>query len=517
MTWISLVCLLALSSAVFGRSVSYGGGYGSSVTRIAPQPVVEMNSGYGHETLEPKVIQGAYGSSLVAPSVTRVLPSFTEVRSLELDTPQILPQPALLTQADILCRGQLPETVIPIDNNRKFIVCLEDGKGVEQECPKNLFYHEESRRCERKLGPSENFCSSQPCFNGGQCIPTDSWFQCQCPHGFDGPTCELDARICHTQQPCGTAPDTICQSFRIGAALEYICIFQDGLFYGLNSQQTHQSPCGNFNGPHSLAVSDRGFIMCNGEKMHVEACPGGTIWDAFNRACSWPDMLVEVGGRSLIEKSGSNYGSYGETRTFTKPTYGGEKVLIAPRVAPTYGGYGAEKTFVTPRVIDSYGSEKVLIAPKVAPSYGGYGAEKTFVRPRVIDSYGGERTFIAPKVAPSYGGYGAEKLIVAPRLAPSYGGERTLITSKVVDSYGGEKTLIRPRVMDSYGGEKVFVQPKLTSSYGGERTLITPRVVDSYGGERTLITPKVVDSYGGEKTLIAPKAMDSYGGETLLN
>jgi len=516
MTWISLVCLLALSSSVFGRSVSYGGGYGSSLPRVAPQPIVEMNSGYGQETFEPKVIQGAYGSSLVSGQVSRVLPSFTEVRSLELESqPQTLPAPLpVLTQADILCRGQRPETVIPINNNRGFIVCLDDGKGVEQECPKGLFYHEGSRRCERKLGPSENFCSSQPCFNGGQCIPTDSWFQCQCPHGFDGPTCELDARVCHTQQPCGSAPDTICQSFRIGAALEYVCIFQDGLFYGLNAQQTHSSPCGDFNGPHSLAVSDKGFIMCNGEKMHVEACPGGTIWDSLNRACSWPDMLVEVSGRSLIEKSGS---SYGETRTFTKPTY---------------GGYGAEKTFVTPRVIDSYGSEKVLIAPKLAPSYGGYGAEKTFVRPRVIDSYGGERTFIAPKAAPSYGGYGSEKVFVQPKLAPSYGGERTLIQSRVVDSYGGEKTLIRPRVMDSYGGERTLITPKVVSSYGGERTLITPRVVDSYGGERTIITPrvvdsyggektlitsKVVDSYGGEKTLIQPKAMDSYGGEHLLN
>ena len=80
-------------------------------------------------------------------------------------------------------------------------------------------------------------CVSQPCLNGGQCLTTDSTYQCQCAPGFDGQTCELDARVCQTQQPCGQAPDTRCQSFRLGAALQFICIFQDGFAYGLNSQQ----------------------------------------------------------------------------------------------------------------------------------------------------------------------------------------------------------------------------------------------------------------------------------------
>jgi hypothetical protein len=30
--------------------------------------------------------------------------------------------------------------------------------------------------------------------------------------------------------------------------------------------------------------------MCDGERMFVESCPGGTVWDDFNRACVWPDM-----------------------------------------------------------------------------------------------------------------------------------------------------------------------------------------------------------------------------------
>lgn len=50
---------------------------------------------------------------------------------------------------DILCQGQPAETVIPIDNNRKFVVCIDTGKGTVQECPKGLWWHPVSRRCER--------------------------------------------------------------------------------------------------------------------------------------------------------------------------------------------------------------------------------------------------------------------------------------------------------------------------------------------------------------------------------
>jgi len=87
------------------------------------------------------------------------------------------------------------------------------------------------------LGPLDNPCALQPCLNGGQCVQTNSWYQCQCAPGFDGKTCELDARFCQMQQPCGQSPDSNCQSFRLGAALPYICILQDGLAYGLTAQQ----------------------------------------------------------------------------------------------------------------------------------------------------------------------------------------------------------------------------------------------------------------------------------------
>jgi hypothetical protein len=52
------------------------------------------------------------------------------------------------------------------------------------------------------------------------------------------------------------------------------------------------SPCQGIDGPQALAVSKDGFILCDGERMHVESCPGGTIWDDVEKACTWPDMQL---------------------------------------------------------------------------------------------------------------------------------------------------------------------------------------------------------------------------------
>jgi hypothetical protein len=317
MTWVSLICMLALSSSVFGRSAhdSYDSGSNVRDLDIQQRPMIQTlpvsiqgQSGYGNQ-------QRALFNQLAQP---------------------IRPMP-ILTPADILCRGQRAETVIPLEQGHRFVVCLDESKGVEQQCPRGLRYHVESRRCERKLGPLESPCASQPCLNGGKCVQTDfSSYQCQCTSGFDGKTCELDARICQTQQPCGQSPDSRCQSFRWGAALQYICIFQNEFAYGLNPQQITPAPCKGIDGPHPLAVSQKGFVVCDGERMFIESCPGGTIWDDLNKACVWPDMQFVVGPiLSDPTQQKSVYGqssSYGErSSVLVQPTYGGQLPLQKPQ------------------------------------------------------------------------------------------------------------------------------------------------------------------------------------------
>jgi hypothetical protein len=494
MTWISLICLLALSGSAMGRA--YGGGYGSAsipqvsniLTAVRDQssqrPFLQTlpvaTQGYGQQQpqlsetasvlvqqqdapIQP-TIQSGYGSSVIAPAITRTLPtqSFSQgygqgygaaPRIFQLDQPVA---PVIeLSPADQLCRGQQPETVIPIDGNRKFVVCLASSKGVEQQCPKGLFYHEQSRRCERKLGPLDNLCASQPCLNGGQCAPTDSWYQCQCAPGFDGKNCELDARVCQAQYPCGQTPDVRCQSFRLGAALQYICIAQDGYAYGLSAQQVQPSPCNNaVDGPQALLVHNGGFIMCDGERMFVESCPGGTIWDDLNKACVWPDM--QTGAPQKDQGYGqSSYGS----------------------------GYGAQA--IAPKVISSYGAQTIL--PQLdRPKVDSYGSQITSPQPafdqtRLISSYG---------QAPAQS-YGAQTNLQQFDVKPRHFHHHKHMQPKVFDSYGAQINIPQQPALDlqksvqGYGSQQpVLDWQKPVQGYGSQQPAMDlPRPVQGYGGQ----------------------------------
>jgi len=399
MTLFSLICcFLALSSSAFGRTTygSYSTGPLIDTSKVSgmrdlnnqpqltvqltPQNQVPIQTGYGstitdlssglttslsQDTRMPtsRILSSGYGSQQQLPrqltlgqnEQTLVVPStyssyglnlpqgrpFVSQQQLLLDQQQLLQQKIaesqVVTEADNLCRGQRPETVMPLDNGRRFVVCLDDGKGHEQHCPKGLHFHMESRRCERKSGPLDNPCDSQPCLNGGQCVQTDfSVYECRCPAGFDGKTCELDARVCQTQQPCGQSPDTKCQSFRLGAALTHICTFQNGLGYGHNAQQIQPNPCHGVDGPKPLATSDKGFIMCDGEFMYIESCPGGTIWDDMTKACVWPDMQgVPTVSYSEQPQILRGYGQQHNRNMNTQSTYGSQLPIQRPVVVET--------------------------------------------------------------------------------------------------------------------------------------------------------------------------------------
>lgn len=43
-------------------------------------------------------------------------------------------------------------------------------------------------------------CASNPCANGGQCLPFEASYICGCPPGFHGPTCRQDVNEC-SQNP----------------------------------------------------------------------------------------------------------------------------------------------------------------------------------------------------------------------------------------------------------------------------------------------------------------------------
>lgn len=46
-------------------------------------------------------------------------------------------------------------------------------------------------------------CASNPCANGGQCLPFEASYICGCPAGFHGPTCRQDVNECsQSPGPC---------------------------------------------------------------------------------------------------------------------------------------------------------------------------------------------------------------------------------------------------------------------------------------------------------------------------
>jgi hypothetical protein len=452
MTLFSLICcLLAVSSSAFGRS-AYGSFSSAPLTSVPSvsgmrdftsqqKPFlaqIPVQSGYGQQQtqqdtqFQPSLptqqpISSGYGSSFVGQQLPQKqetvmqadrLPvpqsygsqSFGQqqqtrpVVSLQqqlLDQQQLLQQKIqeaqIVTEADNHCRGQRPESVISLDNGRRFIVCLDDGKGFEQQCPKGLHYHPESRRCERKLGPLENPCASQPCLFGGQCVQTDvSSYQCQCTPGYEGKNCELDARVCQTQNPCGQSPDARCQSFRTGAALSHICILQNGLAYGLTASQAQPNPCQGVDGVQSLAISDKGFIMCDGEQMFVESCPGGTVWDDLNKACVWPDMKGLVSSSLADQKPQvPAYGQQQEQRPVSIQSGYGQQQL--PQISleqrrpmtsfeqkPIQSGYGQQQQI--PQI--SLEQRRPMTSFEQKPVQSGYGQQQiSFDQRRPMQSF----------------------------------------------------------------------------------------------------------------------------------
>ena len=49
---------------------------------------------------------------------------------------------------------------------------------------------------------SNSNCDSQPCYNGGECIPTETSFECLCPRGSAGLNCEYDTVDECLSNPC---------------------------------------------------------------------------------------------------------------------------------------------------------------------------------------------------------------------------------------------------------------------------------------------------------------------------
>jgi hypothetical protein len=119
----------------------YGSSYGvqqipKQSTIFADQNVVVPQQTYGSQQYSLPQNYGVQ-SRITVPRVI-VSPQQQLLEQQQL-LQQKIQESLILTEADTLCRGQQPETVIPLENGRRFVVCLDDSKGFEQQCPKGLF------------------------------------------------------------------------------------------------------------------------------------------------------------------------------------------------------------------------------------------------------------------------------------------------------------------------------------------------------------------------------------------
>jgi hypothetical protein len=161
------------------------------------------------------------------------------------------------------------------------------------------------------------------------------------------------------------------------------------------------SPCRNVDGAHPLAITNKGFLMCDGERMFVESCPGGTIWDDINKSCVWPDMQGTVSS-PLADQVKQTYGqqAYSEQTIVAQPTYGQQIQMDSIKPVTSYGAQQTiqkQQDFVPAPQTSSYGAQQTFQKQQdfvPAPQTSSYGAQQTFQK---------QQDFIPMQKTNSYG------------------------------------------------------------------------------------------------------------------
>ena len=153
-------------------------------------------------------------------------------------------------------------------------------------------------------------CASNPCANGGQCLPFEATYICGCPAGFHGPTCRQDVNECSQNPgPCrngGTCFNEVgsyhcaCRATHTGPHCELPFVpcspspCQNGGTCRPTGDTTHECAClpGTACWPWGAGLRDRGALrggvqarldgVCTPDHT-LEGCPGcvewGQIWN----------------------------------------------------------------------------------------------------------------------------------------------------------------------------------------------------------------------------------------------
>lgn len=107
-------------------------------------------------------------------------------------------------------------------------------------------------------------CASNPCANGGQCVPFDSSYVCKCTLGFHGANCKEDVNECSRTPP-------ICKNG--GTCINEIGSFQCSCRQAYTGQTCEQLyvPC------YPSPCQNGGTCRQTGDTTHECSCLPGTL------------------------------------------------------------------------------------------------------------------------------------------------------------------------------------------------------------------------------------------------
>ena len=188
-----------------------------------------------------------------------------------------------------LCLTKINNERLPHPQNpSQFIICHPFGS-IIMECPNHTVYNAALDKCDsssnRKL---TSICQTNPCQNGGTCTDLSSRsFQCTCPAGFTGSTCDVPD-VCG-QNSCG--PNGVCLPMQLGSPIPSYCSCFQNKALGLTCDKNSEpNPC---LGPHDqdlnfpTRLGNNMYIQCEGDRPHLKFCSAPLIFHVDKQQCDW--------------------------------------------------------------------------------------------------------------------------------------------------------------------------------------------------------------------------------------
>uniref|UniRef100_A0A7N9CFD3 EGF-like domain-containing protein n=1 Tax=Macaca fascicularis TaxID=9541 RepID=A0A7N9CFD3_MACFA len=134
-----------------------------------------------------------------------------------------------------------------------------------------------------------DFCSANPCVNGGVCLATYPQIQCRCPPGFEGHACERDVNECF-QDPGPCPKGTSCHN-TLGS-FQCLCpVGREGPRCELRAGPCPPRGCSNGGTCQLMPGKDSTFHLC--------LCPPGVSSQGLSCSPSlWAGQDVSLGAFS---------------------------------------------------------------------------------------------------------------------------------------------------------------------------------------------------------------------------